>query len=86
MKCKCSCASKLVGLLGVALAIVAVIVKFTATRSLINVFGIQTCVSHLLLGANTMILIALLFRRSGDCGCKSGNDCGCKTDSACEKK
>ena len=80
MKCKCSCASKLVGLLGVALAIVAVIVKFTSNRPLITVFGIQTCASHLLLVANTMILIALLFRRSGDCGCKSGesSDCGCE--------
>ena len=78
--CKCACASRLVGLLGVALVIVAVILKFTATRSLINVFGIQTCVSHLVLAANTMILIALLFRRSGDCGCKSGesSDCGCE--------
>ncbi|MEI8315811.1 MAG: hypothetical protein WCG79_10215 [Verrucomicrobiota bacterium] len=75
MKCKCACAGKMVGLLGVAIVIVAVVLKLTAARSAVNLCGIQTCASHLVLGANTLILIALFFRPQGSCGCKSDSDC-----------
>ena len=80
MKCKCACAAKMVGLLGVVVVALAVVLKFTvATKTVINLCGIQTCASHLILAANTLILIALLFRPQGSCGCKSdSSNCDCE--------
>jgi len=80
MKCKCACAGRIVGLLGVVAVILAVILKFTSARPTINLLGIQTSPSHLVLGANTLILIALLFRPQGDCNCKSGSSCDCDSE------
>ena len=73
MKCPCACAgvSRIIGLLGVAVFVVAIIMKFIATRSTINLLGIQTSASHLVLGAHALILTALLFRSndSNSCDC-----------------
>ena len=74
-KCTCACATKIVGLLGVLVVVLAVVMKFATCKSSINLCGIQTCASHLVLGANTLILIALFFRPQGSCSCKSGSCC-----------
>jgi len=52
----------MVGLLGVAVFLFAVIMRLATAQSTIHLLGFSICASHLVLGANTLILIALLFR------------------------
>jgi hypothetical protein len=60
------CASRIVGALGVAVFLLAIIVRYQVGES-IHLLGIKTCSSHLVLGANTLILIALLLRTQEPC-------------------
>jgi len=55
------CASRVVASLGVFVFLLAIIVRFLAGRS-ISLLGVTTDASHLVLGANTLLLIALLLR------------------------
>ena len=53
-------ASRIVGSLGVAVFLLAIIVKFAG--GIIHLLGTTTTSAHLVLGANSLILIALLLR------------------------
>ncbi|MEI6564595.1 MAG: hypothetical protein WCO42_09860 [bacterium] len=62
MKCTCcSSASGVVGVLGVLVIVLAIILRLLMGQN-IHLFGIQTCASHLLIGANTLLLLALFLR------------------------
>jgi len=61
MKCACSSASGIVGGLGVLVVILAAILRLLMGRD-IHLLGIHTCASHLLIVANTLILLAIFFR------------------------
>ena len=61
MKCACSSASGIVGVLGVLVVVLAVILRLRMGQDIL-LFGVHTCASHLLLVANTLILLALFFR------------------------
>jgi hypothetical protein len=53
--------SRIVGSLGVFVFLLAIILRFQGGQS-IHLLGIMTSTSHLVLGANTLLLIALLLR------------------------
>jgi hypothetical protein len=53
-------ASRIVGSLGVAVFLMAIIVRFQGGA--IRLWGSMTPSSHLVMGANTLLLIALLLR------------------------
>jgi len=59
----------MVGGLGVLVLVVAAILRLRMGQN-IHVMGIHTCASHLILVANTLILIALFFRHQGQTECK----------------
>ena len=62
MKCACcSSASGIVGGLGILVLIVAIILRVVMGQG-IHLFGFQTCASHIVLGANTLLLLALVIR------------------------
>lgn len=54
-------ASRIVAALGVAVFLLAIVARFQGGQS-IHFLGIITSTSHLVLGANTLLLIALLLR------------------------
>lgn len=64
MKCACSSASGMVGVLGVLVAVAAAILRVKMGQD-IYLFGVHTCASHILIVANTLILLALFFRCQG---------------------
>ena len=64
MKCACSSASGIVGGLGVLVLMLAMILRVQMGQG-IHLLGIHTCASHLILVANTLILLALFFRHQG---------------------
>ena len=66
---KCSSMSGFVGGLGVLVIVAAAILRVRMGQD-IYVFGIHTCASHLLLVANTLILLAIFFRHQGQTECK----------------
>ena len=74
-KCTCACAAKIVGVLGVLVVVLAVILKFATTGPTLHLLGVETGATHLILGGNTLILIALFFRPQGSCTCQSGSCC-----------
>ena len=74
-KCTCACAAKIVGVLGVLVVVLAVIMKYATPGPALHLLGVETSATHLILGGNTLILIALLFRPQGGCTCKSGSCC-----------
>lgn len=55
------CLSRVVGSLGVFVFLLAIILRF-AVGPIIPLLGITTSPTHLVLGANSLILIALLLR------------------------
>jgi len=62
MKCACcSSASGIVGAVGVLVLLVAVVTRLFTVQG-IHLLGIQTSPTHLVLGANSLLLIALLLR------------------------
>ena len=69
MKCACSSMSGIVGGLGVVVIVVAAILRVRMGQG-ITVMGIHTCASHLLIVANTLILLAIFFRHQGQTECK----------------
>ena len=58
--------SRIVGSVGVFVFLLAIILRLGAGTS-IHLLGITTSASHLVLGANTLILIALLLRTQEPC-------------------
>lgn len=64
MKCACSSASGIVGWLGVLVVIAAVVLRLQMGQD-IRLLGVHTCASHLILAANTLILLAIFFRNQG---------------------
>ena len=55
------CASRIVGSLGVFVFLLAIVLRLMVGPNL-NLFGISTSPSHLVLGANSLLLLALLLR------------------------
>jgi hypothetical protein len=64
MKCACSSASGMIGWLGVLVIVAAMILRVRMGQG-ITLWGIHTCASHLLLVANTLILLAIFLRHQG---------------------
>jgi len=73
--CVCASASRIIGVLGVAVVVLGILVKYASCRPTIGLCGIQIGAAHLVLVANTLLLIALLIRPQGSCTCKSGSCC-----------
>jgi len=69
MKCACSSMSGIVGGLGVVVIVAAAILRVRMGQG-ITILGIQTCASHMLIVANTLILLAIFFRHQGQTECK----------------
>jgi len=69
MKCACSSMSGIVGGLGVVVIVAAAILRVRMGQG-ITILGIHTCASHLLIVANTLILLAIFFRHQGQTECK----------------
>ena len=67
----CASASRILGVLGVAIFIMAIVVRYALVGWTFCLFGGNppTSVAHVVLGANTLILIALLFRSQTSCNC-----------------
>jgi hypothetical protein len=70
--------SWVIGGLGILVAIYAVVGRFHGPPT-INVFGIPSSATHVLVIANTLLLLALFLR--GCCCCR----CSCKKDNAPNK-
>ena len=77
--CVCASASRIVGVLGVAVVVLAILVKYATCRQTIGLCGIQIGAAHLVLGANTLLLLALLIRPQSGCTC-------CKSSSCCDSE
>ena len=69
MKCACSSMSGIVGGLGVVVIVAAAILRVRMGQG-ITIMGIHTCASHMLIVANTLILLAIFFRHQGQTECK----------------
>ncbi len=69
MKCACSSMSGIVGGLGVVVIVAAAFLRVRMGQE-ITVMGIHTCASHMLIVANTLILLAIFFRHQGQTECK----------------
>ena len=69
MKCACSSMSGIVGGLGVLVIVAAAILRVSMGQG-ITIMGIHTCASHMLIVANTLILLAIFFRHQGQTECK----------------
>jgi len=75
VSCVCASASRIIGAVGLAVVVLAILVKYAACRPIFSLCGTQTTSSHMVLGANTLLLLALLIRPQGSCTCKSGSCC-----------
>ena len=73
--CVCTSAARIIGVLGVAVVVLAILVKYAACQPTIGLCGIQIGGAHLMVGANTLLLLALLIRPQGNCTCKSSSCC-----------
>ena len=84
--CGCAGASRIVGVLGVVFVAVAILVKLFDPKGCLHLLNLDIPSNHLLIGANTLMLIAMLFRPSatGSCECDK-ETCGCDKESS-EKK
>jgi hypothetical protein len=61
--------SGIVGGLGVLVIVAAAILRVSMGQG-ITIMGVHTCASHMLIVANTLILLAIFFRHQGQTECK----------------